>query len=549
MNSATPGFRIRLAAPSLLFAPFYLAKQASRHSAQYECFRRVDFDYASYATKPRRGRRYESKHPIDSLVYPLAAQEVDINQNEQYLFAVGDPTKIATAIDSGSQYRQPLLHGGLINQIHLWLVNTVPPGATPQKTYYKLLVHEKRWTTYTIAYYHLLRCKAPKDVIERILSPVTAGDEDLWYRSRLRMDTARTDDHLGLLATDPILAAKAGQRVTHRYAIDTQIGQAMMTGVLLTEEIHDQEGRLISDLLGSIRDAIELLCNDPELAAFYVVQHRDPHYLIRSRYSWKELRKCFDKFQIQGVFARDLSAPTAPFEHATRIHLEVAKAQGENLFADHLSRVAEDPTKYMFQPLHETSPTVNGEATASPPAADWKKLYQISRSGFLTLWNSQNGKSGSVISRLTVLLVILVILGGLLFSVGFFGVPKYFPWLQTVPAVILGSALVLFAVDGFDFIEYFMSDGGASRHSFVYRSLKIVEASVAAGALFGVVGASGSILFGVIVCIVLSIAWRLRARKLGTHADLWDYLRARGRRLRVRLRINRQLKKEAREEH
>lgn len=283
---------IRLAVPSVLYAPLYLAKTLARTAEtreQFAIFQHVEFDYA--------GKPFDSHTAVDELILPvLRARELSINRPAPIL-AVGDPTRIASAL-SIETLDQPYVVGGLITKMCYWLMDgRADSGFNKHEEFEEVVVHPQGMTGYSLFKYETQEHRTldgaqavacyPGDEL-RVYSARTFCERDYkraahrYFRARGKtLEPGRLPS--AFLTTDPAIAMRAWHgrrwRVIRAYGRDSreEFQNVLMTGLITGQDLYGKarRQRQIDAIIAGIAEAIAIIKCDEFLAASCLLSYSD----------------------------------------------------------------------------------------------------------------------------------------------------------------------------------------------------------------------------------------------------------------------------------
>lgn len=354
--------KLLLALHSPLYAPLYLAKQLSLGS-----FDRIDFEY-----RPMHSGRG------DPLVRDVLSNK---RKDKTYIAAVCDPFR---ALMAGPSLQRPKIIGGLVKHMTYYLVNhdKTCPSASISKLpdlFEKLIVHPKYMTGYAVMR-HLLHSHTPSCDHNRILYHKTfPGFEELHYSSLRSSVFGRRARYRGrdfaFLTTNPIFLFDTPREVTITLSTIAAYKDCLMTSIVVGEEsaasIEHRDD--ISELIGGVKEAIDLIRHDP-LKAAYHIRHFSSDPLVPFSFraaDLEQLENVIDHLRSNDTYAVDCKISSTQVERSIAIR---NVSLNDNPDKEHLIDFSE--WRNYFDPQYIIDETPSAQSTQIPalePYPKWVK--------------------------------------------------------------------------------------------------------------------------------------------------------------------------------
>lgn len=412
-----PRITIRLAGPSLLYAPLYLARTIARYDQQdraFKIFSRVDFDYAP---PPK------SSDDIDPLISPMLKPASNFLESKNYLLAIGDPLRITSAVNH-KDIPAPFVAGSLINKICLWMIDRLSEPDIPlHNSYSKIIVHPPGMTSHTAMCYYLANeCQLTQP--DPYLVFRQPGIEEIWYRAfrwsmahertvssalnatarklrfrnrRLSTEAPSTAKHAAFITANPLLGTLCEARYgrwdsantrsilpfysipSDKPALEPLRGAAMTAFITSRDRWDDRRSHSeIEDVLFAVANALNLMRTDPELASNYLRDYQDER-LDLFGYRAKEMQHCLSRLVEKEVYNQraDMRLLDTQLVSTIKLRKGVTK-QGDQ---SKLATLEDNATSFFAlvradQDLHEQSKEASGRELLSDSDAA-KILCQI----------------------------------------------------------------------------------------------------------------------------------------------------------------------------
>jgi|GEM_PF-6674007 len=263
--------------PSPLYAPLYLAKELSRLGSAgkaFSAFKDVEFRYD--VPEP----------PTDDSLDSLVAGVLSIGSDKNEILAVGDPSRILSAIRK-SGCHAPKIAGGFINKMCYTLLGTQEPDGFGPPDLKAIVVHPRGMTAYSVFCHYISTHPKAKTTIDRheIIFARPVGQEEVWYRTLYALRTKRElglrgREVVGVISADPArfaghLPFKKSFVKLWPFHMHAPYDNAAMSAFITWRDITGDAKDTVAGVLEGTRRAIEMIIAEPELCAHYLRRYSD----------------------------------------------------------------------------------------------------------------------------------------------------------------------------------------------------------------------------------------------------------------------------------
>lgn len=271
-------FQILLAAPSIIYAPVYIAK----YLCLSKWFAQTEIVYP------------ESNKLIDDLLR--------VGTEARAILAVADPMRILFSqevqSDDTHSYESPLVIGSLIQKKLIWGIKDFPTESYINgSNRYKIVTHPERMTAFTLVFNKLYSTAYGEDIsnddtrnnkLDKVIfSEIHPGEESTWENSVRKWSKKLRCSYVTMDPLEWLVASRLGKDLkTYRFIDDDPV-EMIFTGLITGDETYKRYKDVIDDLLHGIKRGIKYINENKILSQQTLMKYEDSKFNL-SVMGWSE---------------------------------------------------------------------------------------------------------------------------------------------------------------------------------------------------------------------------------------------------------------------